>query len=131
MPRGGRGVIIMFHDGGGNREQTVAALPAIITKLKAEGYQVTTITGGLRLPAGDAPATASQRFAGTALVLIQQAADHAVALLAVVLVAASVLTVIRLSVLVGFARRTGAGPVAPGPAGPCAVTLATWRTSRC
>jgi cellulose synthase/poly-beta-1,6-N-acetylglucosamine synthase-like glycosyltransferase/peptidoglycan/xylan/chitin deacetylase (PgdA/CDA1 family) len=102
-PRGGRGVVIMFHDGGGNREQTVAALPAIITRLKSEGYRFTTVTGGLLLPVGDAPATASQRFAGTALVLTQQAADHAVALLAVMLVAASVLTVIRLSVLVGFA----------------------------
>lgn len=102
-PRNGRGVIIMFHDGGGNREQTVAALPAIITRLKAEGYRFTTVTGGLRLPAGDAPATESQRVAGTALILIQQAADHAVALLAVVLVVASTLTVIRLSLLVGFA----------------------------
>jgi cellulose synthase/poly-beta-1,6-N-acetylglucosamine synthase-like glycosyltransferase/peptidoglycan/xylan/chitin deacetylase (PgdA/CDA1 family) len=103
VPSGGRGAIIMFHDGGGNRGQTVAALPAIITRLQAEGYRFTTVTGGLRLAAGDAPATTSQRFAGTALVLIQQAADHGVALLAVVLVAASVLTVIRLSLLVGFA----------------------------
>jgi cellulose synthase/poly-beta-1,6-N-acetylglucosamine synthase-like glycosyltransferase len=103
VPPGGRGAIVMFHDGGGNRGQTVAALPAIITRLQAEGYRFTTVTGGLRLADGDAPATTSQRFAGTALVLIQQAADHGVALLAVVLVAASVLTVIRLSLLVGFA----------------------------
>src|SRR5215472_2966366 len=33
MPRGGRGAVIMFHDGGGNRAQTVAALPALITRL--------------------------------------------------------------------------------------------------
>jgi cellulose synthase/poly-beta-1,6-N-acetylglucosamine synthase-like glycosyltransferase/peptidoglycan/xylan/chitin deacetylase (PgdA/CDA1 family) len=103
MPRAGRGAIIMFHDGGGNREQTVAALPAIITRLRAEGYRFTTVTGGLRLAAGDVTATTRQRFAGTALVLTQQAADHAVALLAVLLVAASVLTVVRLCMLVGFA----------------------------
>jgi cellulose synthase/poly-beta-1,6-N-acetylglucosamine synthase-like glycosyltransferase len=102
-PRGGRGAIIMFHDGGGNREQTVAALPAIITRLRAEGYRFTTVTGALRLAAGDVPATTRQRFAGTALVLTQQAADHAVALLAVMLVTASVLTVTRLSLLAGFA----------------------------
>jgi cellulose synthase/poly-beta-1,6-N-acetylglucosamine synthase-like glycosyltransferase len=116
MPRAGRGAIIMFHDGGGNREQTVAALPAIITRLRAEGYRFTTVTGGLRLAAGDVTATTRQRFAGTALVLTQQAADHAVALLAVLLVAASVLTVVRLCMLVGFAaahrrraRRSRAG----------------------
>jgi cellulose synthase/poly-beta-1,6-N-acetylglucosamine synthase-like glycosyltransferase/peptidoglycan/xylan/chitin deacetylase (PgdA/CDA1 family) len=104
MPRGGRGAVIMLHDGGGNRGQTVAALPVIITRLRAEGYRFTTITAGLGMPPGDVPATSSQRFAGTALVLTQQTADHAVAVLAVLLAAASVLTVIRLSVLVGFAR---------------------------
>jgi cellulose synthase/poly-beta-1,6-N-acetylglucosamine synthase-like glycosyltransferase/peptidoglycan/xylan/chitin deacetylase (PgdA/CDA1 family) len=104
MPSGGRGAIIMFHDGGGNRAQTVAALPAIITRLRAEGYRFATVTGALRMPSGDVPATGRQRLAGIALVVIQQAADHVVAVLAVLLVAASVLTVIRLLLLVGFAR---------------------------
>ena len=102
-PRGRRGAIIMFHDGGGDRAQTVAALPAIITQLRARGYRFTTVTGGLHLVAGDVPATARQRFAGTALVTTQQAADHAIAVLAVALVAASALTVIRLVLLVGSA----------------------------
>jgi cellulose synthase/poly-beta-1,6-N-acetylglucosamine synthase-like glycosyltransferase/peptidoglycan/xylan/chitin deacetylase (PgdA/CDA1 family) len=103
MPRGRRGAVIMFHDAGGDRAQTVAALPAIITQLRARGYRFTTVTGGLHLAAGDVPATTRQRFAGDALVLTQQAADRAVALLAVVLAAASVLTVFRLALLVGFA----------------------------
>ena len=102
-PRGRRGAIIMFHDGGGDRSQTAAALPAIITQLRARGYRFTTVTGGLHLVAGDVPATARQRFAGTALVTTQQAADHAIAVLAVALVAASALTVIRLVLLVGSA----------------------------
>jgi cellulose synthase/poly-beta-1,6-N-acetylglucosamine synthase-like glycosyltransferase/peptidoglycan/xylan/chitin deacetylase (PgdA/CDA1 family) len=104
LPQGGRGAIIMFHDGGGNRAQTVAALPTIIMRLRAEGYRFTTVSAGVRVPGGDVAATSAQRFAGTALVITQQAADNAVAVLAVLLVAASVLTVIRLSLLVGFAR---------------------------
>jgi peptidoglycan/xylan/chitin deacetylase (PgdA/CDA1 family) len=32
------GSVILFHDGGGNRSQTVAALPAILKTLKARGY---------------------------------------------------------------------------------------------
>ncbi len=32
------GSIILLHDGGGNRSQTVAALPAILKTLKARGY---------------------------------------------------------------------------------------------
>jgi cellulose synthase/poly-beta-1,6-N-acetylglucosamine synthase-like glycosyltransferase/peptidoglycan/xylan/chitin deacetylase (PgdA/CDA1 family) len=120
-PRGRRGAIIMFHDGGGDRAQTAAALPAIITQLRARGYRFTTVTGGLHLVAGDVPATARQRFAGTALVTTQQAADHATGVLAVVLVAASALTVIRLVLLVGSAtvhrRRARRRPpsVQPGP----------------
>jgi hypothetical protein len=35
--------IILFHDAGGDRSQTVAALPVIINKLKAEGYHFTTV----------------------------------------------------------------------------------------
>jgi len=109
-PHGGRGVIIMFHDGGGNRAQTLAALPQLITRLRAEGYRFTTVTTALGLPAGDVPATTSQRLVGTALVWTQQAADHVIGGLAVLLIAASVLTVLRVCLLVGFAaahrRRT-------------------------
>lgn len=32
------GSVILLHDGGGNRSQTVAALPAILRTLKARGY---------------------------------------------------------------------------------------------
>ncbi len=103
-PRGGRGAIIMFHDGGGNRSQTVAALPAIITRLRADGYRFATVSQALGMPAGDVAATSRQHLAGAALVLTQQAADKTVAVLAVLLIIASVLTVIRLALLVAFAR---------------------------
>jgi peptidoglycan/xylan/chitin deacetylase (PgdA/CDA1 family) len=35
----GRGVVVLMHDGGGDRSQTVAALPLIITGLRNQGYQ--------------------------------------------------------------------------------------------
>jgi cellulose synthase/poly-beta-1,6-N-acetylglucosamine synthase-like glycosyltransferase/peptidoglycan/xylan/chitin deacetylase (PgdA/CDA1 family)/spore germination protein YaaH len=34
--------VILLHDGGGNRAQTVAALPLIIDRLRAQGYTFTT-----------------------------------------------------------------------------------------
>ena len=37
------GSIILLHDGGGDRSQTVAALPTIITQLQARGYQLVTV----------------------------------------------------------------------------------------
>jgi cellulose synthase/poly-beta-1,6-N-acetylglucosamine synthase-like glycosyltransferase/peptidoglycan/xylan/chitin deacetylase (PgdA/CDA1 family) len=44
MPRN----IVLFHDAGGDREETVLALPIVISKLKAEGYSfvpVSTLAG--------------------------------------------------------------------------------------
>ncbi len=37
------GAIILLHDGGGNRSETVAALPRIIRALRARGYQLVTV----------------------------------------------------------------------------------------
>ncbi len=37
------GAILLLHDGGGNRAQTVAALPIIIATLKSRGFKFVTI----------------------------------------------------------------------------------------
>ncbi|MCW2928306.1 MAG: polysaccharide deacetylase family protein [Thermoleophilia bacterium] len=37
------GSIILMHDGGGNREQTVAALDRVITGLQAKGFELVTV----------------------------------------------------------------------------------------
>jgi peptidoglycan/xylan/chitin deacetylase (PgdA/CDA1 family) len=38
------GSIVLMHDGGGDRSQTVAALPTIIRKLRARGFRLVTVT---------------------------------------------------------------------------------------
>ncbi len=38
------GSIILMHDGGGNRSETLAALPSIIDTLRARGYDFETVT---------------------------------------------------------------------------------------
>jgi peptidoglycan/xylan/chitin deacetylase (PgdA/CDA1 family) len=40
------GAIVIMHDGGGNRSQTVAALPAIIRGIRAAGYQIVPVCAG-------------------------------------------------------------------------------------
>jgi peptidoglycan/xylan/chitin deacetylase (PgdA/CDA1 family) len=37
------GAIVLMHDGGGNRPETIKALPEIITKLREQGYRFVTI----------------------------------------------------------------------------------------
>jgi peptidoglycan/xylan/chitin deacetylase (PgdA/CDA1 family) len=39
----GRASIVLMHDGGGDRSQTIAALPRIISNLKAQGYTFVTV----------------------------------------------------------------------------------------
>jgi peptidoglycan/xylan/chitin deacetylase (PgdA/CDA1 family) len=46
------GAIILMHDGGGDRRQTVAALPRIIRGLRRHGYRPVTVA---QLLAGDPP----------------------------------------------------------------------------
>jgi TM2 domain-containing membrane protein YozV len=43
------GAVVDLHDGGGNRSETVAALPQIITRLRAEGYGFVSICGDRQL----------------------------------------------------------------------------------
>ena len=38
------GSIILLHDGGGNRQKTVAALPRILAEIERQGYRAVTVT---------------------------------------------------------------------------------------
>ncbi|MGW7608198.1 bifunctional polysaccharide deacetylase/glycosyltransferase family 2 protein [Streptomyces sp. NPDC054766] len=44
-PKKSQGAIVLMHDAGGDRSQTVAALGAYIKKMKAKGYTFTTVSG--------------------------------------------------------------------------------------
>ncbi len=51
MPEDGEGAVILLHDAGGDRAQTVAALDILIPKLKSAGYRFTTISDAANVPA--------------------------------------------------------------------------------
>ncbi|MFD5478619.1 bifunctional polysaccharide deacetylase/glycosyltransferase family 2 protein [Streptomyces hawaiiensis] len=44
-PKGTSGASVLMHDAGGDREQTIKALPEYIEKMRAKGYTFTTISG--------------------------------------------------------------------------------------
>ncbi|GAB7103647.1 hypothetical protein JCM4814A_19610 [Streptomyces phaeofaciens JCM 4814] len=44
-PEDGKGASVLFHDAGGERSQTIKALPKYIEKMRAAGYTFTTISG--------------------------------------------------------------------------------------
>jgi peptidoglycan/xylan/chitin deacetylase (PgdA/CDA1 family) len=43
------GAIVLLHDGGGDRDQTVAAVPLLVRALRARGYRLVTVTRLLAL----------------------------------------------------------------------------------
>ncbi|MEU9469541.1 bifunctional polysaccharide deacetylase/glycosyltransferase family 2 protein [Streptomyces avermitilis] len=46
-PKKNKGASVLFHDAGGDRDQTLVALPKYIKKMKAKGYTFTTVSGAL------------------------------------------------------------------------------------
>lgn len=48
--KSGQGNIVLLHDSGGNRTQTVAALPKIIEGLQANGFELVTVSDLLGVP---------------------------------------------------------------------------------
>jgi cellulose synthase/poly-beta-1,6-N-acetylglucosamine synthase-like glycosyltransferase len=94
----------MMHDAGGDRTQTVRALDILLTRLSAQGYRFTTLSGALRLPPVDVGASTVDKVAGTALVDGQRSAGWLAGLLTTLFGVAAVLTALRLVALPVFAR---------------------------
>ncbi len=107
LPRGSAGAVLMFHDAGGDRSQTVAALPEVIHELKARGYRFTTLSGGLGLApqAGVQVASTLTRWQGKSLLAVVDAAHVLFLGLTWLLLPLGALAVLRTLFLVVFARR--------------------------
>ena len=58
-PQGTTGGIVMFHDGGGDRSQTVAALQQLIPALRARGFRFVTVSALAGLPSSSVAPAAS------------------------------------------------------------------------
>ncbi|MEV7521324.1 glycosyltransferase [Streptomyces sp. NPDC091371] len=72
----GEGEMILLHDAGGDRSQTLAALEQMIDKLQAEGYRFTTISDALGASSATVPVHGYQLWAGKGYVWATQFAVH-------------------------------------------------------
>ncbi len=125
-PSGGESAVVLFHDAGGNRKQTIAALKHYIPLLKARGYRFTTVTEGLNqgivernadnadsgkqsaaapLLPENPPADRSDVWRGAALLGTVDAADWMVWVIASLFVVIGLLTIGRTAMLLLFASR--------------------------
>jgi cellulose synthase/poly-beta-1,6-N-acetylglucosamine synthase-like glycosyltransferase/peptidoglycan/xylan/chitin deacetylase (PgdA/CDA1 family) len=102
-PAAGKGAVVMMHDGGGDRSQTVAGLDTLLTRLSGQGYRFTTISEGLGLD-GMAQASPVQHVRGQALRTAQLSGEWLAKVLLWVMNVAVGLAVLRLLFQVILAR---------------------------
>jgi len=94
-PRDQHGAVVLLHDGGGDRAQTVAAVDRLITNLQADGWRFQTVSGALGAAGTSSPAGAGQRLLGWASIATAQFAMLLGTVLPWLLVLATVLVVLR------------------------------------
>ncbi len=147
MPPTRQGGIVLMHDAGGRRDETIKALAQIIRKLRARGFQLVDLSTymGVARAAIELPADHWQQLRGALLVTVLRVVNFIVLALTL-LVAAVTLTVgLRMAIALGMAlvqrRRLRAAPYDPAfapavsivvPAyneavgiGPCVTSLTT------
>jgi cellulose synthase/poly-beta-1,6-N-acetylglucosamine synthase-like glycosyltransferase/peptidoglycan/xylan/chitin deacetylase (PgdA/CDA1 family) len=98
------GMLVMMHDAGGDRSQTVAALNVLIPKLLARGYRFTTVSGLIGQPSALSPAASAQRLRGQVLIYAVEGSGMVVTALTWAIAITGALSVIRLLLLLVAAR---------------------------
>jgi cellulose synthase/poly-beta-1,6-N-acetylglucosamine synthase-like glycosyltransferase/peptidoglycan/xylan/chitin deacetylase (PgdA/CDA1 family) len=114
-PAGTSGAVVMMHDGGGDRSQTVAALARLIVELKARGYTFDTVTEAIGAPSSWRAASRAQQIRGELVIWTIRLSDSVVSVLRTVFLVLAVLAALRTLALLLFARRHAlAEPLGPG-----------------
>lgn len=104
-PEGTDGQVLLMHDAGGDRSQTVAALEQLVPTLKAAGFRFATVSDAVGLPTPVRPATTVDRWQGIALINALRASDWVLEALSWLLWAAGAISVLRAVAVFVAARR--------------------------
>jgi cellulose synthase/poly-beta-1,6-N-acetylglucosamine synthase-like glycosyltransferase/peptidoglycan/xylan/chitin deacetylase (PgdA/CDA1 family) len=106
-PPVGQGGVVLLHDAGGDRSQTVEAVDRLISKLKADGYRFTTVSDLAGLVPGTAvePVGRLARMQGLALILALWLASAVTDAMLFLILPLTVLTLARSISVVVLARR--------------------------
>jgi len=110
-PTGDRGAIVLLHDAGGDRAQTVAALDRFIPAMQARGYRFTTVTEGLNLALAkkgvveNPDASERDQRQSESLIWAVRIAEGAIVVLTVLFVVVGLLTLGRTLLLFVLAHR--------------------------
>ncbi|WP_323183844.1 polysaccharide deacetylase family protein [Streptomyces canus] len=136
-PLTGRGAVVLLHDSGGDRSQTVRALERIIPELAGRGYRFTTITAALGADGAQHRVHGVQLWSGRIFVAAVVTGDRIVPALALLLAVAGGLVLTRLAVMPVLARRHArvrAGPRfrwGPEVTDPVSVVIPAYNEREC
>ncbi|MFJ3673473.1 glycosyltransferase [Streptomyces sp. NPDC090106] len=134
-PAGGKGAIVLMHDSGGDRHQTVQALDRFIPELKAKGYEFDTLTEALGTESAHTPVTGAGLWKGRAWIWLVQASDDITGVLGVGLAVIGALVIARFVLMLVLSatharrvRRRGWGPPVTEPV---SVLVPAYNEAKC
>ncbi|MGW4290243.1 bifunctional polysaccharide deacetylase/glycosyltransferase family 2 protein [Streptomyces sp. NPDC004673] len=137
-PAKGKGAVVLMHDSGGDRSQTVQAIDTLLPRLQHEGYRFQTLTEALDAPSADTPVTGLGLWTGKAWIALVGAADGITTVLVVGLAVIGVLVFGRFGLMLllsaAHARRTRRRDFRWGPAPvtePATVLVPAYNEAKC
>lgn len=136
-PHGGKGAIVLMHDSGGDRSQTVAALDRFLPELQGQGYTFQNLTEALGMPSAHTPVTGFERWKGTSWIYAVQASEHITDVLVAGLAVIGVLVMARFGLMLllsaAHARRVRRPGLAWGPrvTEPVSVLVPAYNEAKC
>ncbi|WP_030666880.1 glycosyltransferase [Streptomyces cellulosae] len=82
-PKAGKGAVVLMHDSGGDRHQTVRALDRFLPAMQAKGYTFDNLTEALDAPSAHTRVTGADLWKARAWTFLVQASDNITAVLVV------------------------------------------------
>ncbi|KOV21901.1 bifunctional polysaccharide deacetylase/glycosyltransferase family 2 protein [Streptomyces heliomycini] len=100
----GRGTVVLLHDSGGDRSQTVRALDILIPRLQAQGYRFTTIADLVGADGLTSPVDTGTLWKGRVFVTAVTVSDTAVSVVGVLLLVVGTLVLARCALMLVLAH---------------------------
>ncbi|MCX5090598.1 glycosyltransferase [Streptomyces sp. NBC_00365] len=137
-PKGGKGAIVLMHDSGGDRHQTVQALDRFLPELQERGYRFQNLTEALNAPSAHTQVTGLELWKGKAWVYLVRASDGVTDVLVVGIAIIGVLVFTRFGMMLLLsalhARRVRRKDFRWGPAPvtePVSVLVPAYNEAKC
>ncbi|WP_338677028.1 glycosyltransferase [Streptomyces sp. SCSIO 30461] len=136
-PKGTKGAVVLMHDSGGDRSQTVAALDRFLPQMQKRGYDFTNLTEALGAPSAHTEVTGPELWKGKAWVGAVAVSERTTSALTIGLAVIGVLVFVRFGMMLllsfGHARKVRRRRFRWGPAvtEPVTVLVPAYNEKEC